>query len=712
MVTAEQRQDEAASVKTKEVLLEIREEAAEDFRAVSAAHESAKENIKFIHGDQWDAAAKKARDGRPTLVFPKLTQYLDRVYGSMLQKRPAISVRADDQMASNTKARLASGKRVAMSNAMAGMMRQIDAINNAQIAYLYAYEMALAAGFGHWRYRADYKPYSFDKVITIDPIWDVFSVVWDQMSDDITNDDARRCLILTEMTKDAFEAQYPGATSATFTSDSGMAHMTDWVKGGVITVAERFTKRPKTYRLCELSDGRIVQWEDDDDAIKDELAQMGGIQVARERKHDGHEIAWVRVAGQDILDEEVIFPGETIPVVTCYGRLLKVDGKWVYRALHEHAKDEQRAYNYARTRAIEKVALSPLVPFIVGSSQIKGFETLWSTANTLPHAYLPYDDTHNPNRPSREHGETDLTGLRDMIQMSENGIMSATGQFEASMGRESNETSGRAVLARAQQSDQVASPFEENYHVALTKGGRIVADWIPRVYSTQSMAQILNEDGTEDGFAIGRQEIVDEQTGKTFILNDLSAGRYAIKIGTAPEFSTRRQEAIQGLTEFAQSFPGAAEVIASDILRNMDIPDAEKMAKKVESMLPPEIRQAGEQDDDQEIPPQAKAAIEQAQQVMQQAQEAVQAVQQETEAVVQERDALKAQLAAEKAAAEQAAAQSKLDRDAEMLGFEKRMFALEQKHATDKLAADKAIADMKQKAAVDAVKKEETADVD
>jgi len=412
------------------------------------------------------------------------------------------------------------------------------------------------------------------------------------------------------------------------------------------------------------------------------------------------------VAGQDILDEEVILPGEIIPVSTCYGRRLKVDGKWAYRALHEHAKDEQRAYNYARTRAIEKVALSPLVPFIVGSSQIKGFETLWSTANTSPHAYLPYDDTHNQNRPSREHGETDLTGLRDMIQMSENGIMSATGQFEASMGRESNETSGRAVLARAQQSDQVASPFEENYHVALTKGGRIVADWIPRVYSTQSMAQILNEDGSEDGFAIGRQEIVDEQTGKTFILNDLSAGRYAIKIGTAPEFSTRRQEAIQGLTEFAQSFPGAAEVIASDILRNMDIPDAEKMAKKVESMLPPEIRQAGEQDDDQEIPPQAKAAIEQAQQVMQQAQEAVQAVQQETEAVVQERDALKAQLAAEKAAAEQAAAQSKLDRDAEMLDIEKRLFAMEQKHATDKLAAEKAIAEMKQKAE----KKEEAAE--
>lgn len=711
MTTDEQRKDEAASTKTKEVLLEIREEADEDFQGVSKAHEAAKENIKFIQGDQWDPEALKTRKGRPTLVFPKLTQYLDRVYGSMLQKRPAISVRADDHMASSSKARLASGKRVAMSNAIAGMMRQIDAINNAQIAYLYAYEMELAAGFGHWRYRADYKPYSFDKVITIDPIWDVFSVVWDQMSDDITNDDARRCLILTEMSKDAFEAQYPGASTATFTADSGQKHMTDWVKGGTIMVAERFTKRPKSYRLCQLSDGRIVQWQDSDDAIRDELAQMGGVTVARERKHDGHEIAWIRVAGQDILDQEVIFPGETIPVVTCYGRRLKVNGKWVYRALHEHGKDEQRAYNYARTRAIEKVALSPLVPFIVGSSQIKGYESLWATANTDPHAFLPYDDTHNPNRPSREHGETDLTGLRDMIQMSENGIMSATGQYEASMGKESNETSGRAVLARAQQSDQVSGPFEENYHVALTKGGRIVADWIPRVYSNQTVAQILNEDGTEDGFEISRQEIVDEQTGKTFILNDLSAGRYAIKIGTAPEFSTRRQEAIQGLTEFANAFPAAAEVIASDILRNMDIPDAEKMAKKVESMLPPEIRQAGEQDDDQEMPPQAKAAIEQAQQVMQQAQEAVQMAQQEAEAVVQERDALKVEVEAQRVAAEQKAAQVKLDRDAEMLAIEKRMFAMEQKHAADKLAANKAVADMQQKAAADAVKEKETADV-
>ena len=680
MTTTEQRADEARSAQALTRLQEIRELAHEDFDGVSSAHESARENIRFIYGDQWDPVAKAARlrDKRPMLVFPKLAQFLDRVYGGMLQKRPSITVRADDQVAASVKAATESGKRIAMSEGFAGMMRQIDAINNAQIAYLNSYELALAAGFGHWRYRIDYKPYSFDQVILIEPVWDPFSVVWDQLSNDLNNDDAMRCLLFTEMRKKDFEAQYPGAVTAGFPADSNQKHMSDWVKNGTVMVAERFEKRPKRYRICELSDGRVVKWEDDHDAIKDELAKAQ-VEINRERRHDGWEILWEKVAGADILEEEVILPGENIPVVTTYGRRLMVEGKWTYRALHQHAKDEQRAYNYARTRAIEKVALSPLTPFIIGKSQVNGYEGLWGTANTTAHAFLPYDDSDNSNRPTREYGQTDLSGLRDIIQLSEQGLMSAIGQYEAALGQSSNEKSGRAVYARAEQSDQVTSPYDENYHVALSKGGRIVTDWLPFVYAPASVVQILNEDGTEDSIVLGRQDILDEQTGKTVILNDLSVGRYAVKIGTAPEFSTQRQEAVQGLTDFATAFPETATVIAPDILRNMDVPGAHKMARKAEALLSPEVRQAGEDDDGQQLPPQAQAAVEQAQAAMQQAEAMVQEVQQEAQGVAEERDALKAALAAEKVASEQAATQSKIDRERELLALERKLFDMQQR---------------------------------
>ena len=95
MKTEEQRKDEAD---TKPLLEEAREVAHVDLEGVSARHEKARESIKFLAGDQWDPQAKadRLREKKPLLIFPKLNQFVDNVYGSMLQQRPAITVRPDD----------------------------------------------------------------------------------------------------------------------------------------------------------------------------------------------------------------------------------------------------------------------------------------------------------------------------------------------------------------------------------------------------------------------------------------------------------------------------------------------------------------------------------------------------------------------------------------------------------------------------------------
>lgn len=104
----ERNRDMAASGDVQEFLERAREEAHEDTQHIAASHEAMKERIRFLNGDQWDPVAKaeRKRDKRPTLIFPKLNQFVDGVYGSMLQQRPAITVRADDAQARNMKASL------------------------------------------------------------------------------------------------------------------------------------------------------------------------------------------------------------------------------------------------------------------------------------------------------------------------------------------------------------------------------------------------------------------------------------------------------------------------------------------------------------------------------------------------------------------------------------------------------------------------------
>ena len=679
----EKNRDMAASGDVQAFLEQAREEAHEDNDHISASHEAMKERIRFLNGDQWDplAKAERKRDNLPTLIFPKLNQFVDSVYGSMLQQRPAITVRADDAQARGMKAELDGGKRVAMAQVRAGMMRQIDAVNQAQIAYLNAYEGAISWGMGHWRLRIDYQPYSFDQVILIEPIWIPYSVVWDAASKDIINRDARRCWIYTEMPKAQFEQDYgKGLATTSFTPASDVSHLSEWVKGGTITVAERFDRVPKRYTLLQLSDGRIIRRTPDTDAIRDELEQSG-VTVVAERPDQGWEIQWRKMSGADVLEGPTPIPGERIPVITVYGRRLWVDDKMMVRSLIDNSMDEQRAYNYARSKAVQTVALAPQSPFIVGASQVNGHEALWKLANTKSLAYLTYDDSDNPNPPQRQRSGADLSGIRDLIELSERGLMSGIGRYEASLGQRSNETSGRALLARQEQGDQITEAFEENYRYALTQSGTIVNEWIPEVYSNGMTAHILNEDGSTDMVNIGRQEIVDEQTGKTVVLNDLSVGRYAVKVDTAPEFTTQRQEQNAGLTEFAQAFPTAAPAIASDVLRTMDIPNAERMARKAEAMLPPEVRAAGDDEEESPLPPQAKAAIEQAQQMAQQAQQVVEETQAELEELTAAKADLERRVQAEREAARLAKDKAQVDYDRRMLELERKLFNLEQRLA-------------------------------
>lgn len=679
----EKNRDEAASRDVQDFLQQAREEAHEDTQHISTSHEAMKERIRFLNGDQWDpmAKAERKRDKRPTLIFPKLNQFVDGVYGAMIQQRPAITVRADDAQARDMKAQTAGGKRIAMAQARGGLMRQIDAVNQAQIAYLNAYEGAISWGMGHWRLRIDYKPYSFDKVILIEPVWDPYSVVWDVLSRDVINRDARRCWIFSEIPKAQFELEYgEGRATTSFSPDTDTGHMSEWVKSGGVVVAERFGRVPKQYTLLQLSDGRIIRRTPDVDAIRDEL-ERAGVTVVAERPDQGWEIVWRKMSGADVLEGPIGIPGENIPVITVYGRRLWVDGKMVVRSLIDNSMDEQRAYNYSRTRAIEKVALAPLTPFVIGASQINGHEALWKLANTKSLAYLTFDDSENPNPPRREMGASDLSGIRDLIELSERGLMSGIGRYEASLGQRSNETSGRALLARQEQGDQITEAFEENYRYALTQSGTIVNDWLPEVYGNGMTAHILNEDGSADMIDIGRQEIVDEQTGKTVVLNDLSVGRYAVKVDTAPEFSTQRQEQNAGLTEFAQAFPTAAPAIGADVLRTMDIPNAERMARKVEAMLPPEVRAAGDDEEESPLPPQAKAAIEQAQQMAQQAQQLVEETQAQIEELTAAKADLERQVKAEREAAALAQDKARVDYDRRMLDLERKLFQVEQRLA-------------------------------
>jgi hypothetical protein len=204
----------------------------------------------------------------------------------------------------------------------------------------------------------------------------------------------------------------------------------------------------------------------------------------------------------------------------------------------------------------------------------------------------------------------------------------ASGQYDAAMGKQSNETSGRAIMARQRESDNATFHFIDNVARAIRYTGKILIDLIPKVYDTARVVRILGEDGKDDMVHIdpqAPQAFQEEQdlTGKIKEIYNPSVGRYDVVVAVGPSYGTKRQEAFQALSEISSRNPQLMQVAGDLVMKAADFPMAEQIAERLEKTLPPGL--ADPKDGEQPIPPE----VMQQMQAMGQQNQAMQAALQE-----------------------------------------------------------------------------------
>jgi hypothetical protein len=172
------------------------------------------------------------------------------------------------------------------------------------------------------------------------------------------------------------------------------------------------------------------------------------------------------------------------------------------------------------------------------------------------------------------------TALISELEWASEGVKANFGQYDASLGAVSNETSGRAILARTKQSDTATFNFPDNLNMALMRVGRIVFDMIPAYYDTERTVKILNEDNTEDMITINK--IVDPQT-------NVNIGKYSVKVVTGPNYNTKRQETADAMLTMINAAPDQLPIMADVLMQNMDWEGADILAKRFKKLLPPQL---------------------------------------------------------------------------------------------------------------------------
>lgn len=571
---------------------------------------TAKDDIEFARlSKQWPDDVKRQREleRRPCLTINKVAPVIRQVVNDARQNRPSITVRPVDSKADPETAEV-----------LAGLIRAIENSSDADIAYDTAVDQAVSGGFGYWRVDLSYAnslseaddvsalgAEAFEKDICINRVPNQFAVYGDPDCMDADSRNWNRCLILDRMSHSTFKAKYPDAKRADFSSSDWLASGASWCTNEEVTVAEYWV-REETKKLIvgvQMPDGSpvVMHWDDWPKAEAE-----GGKIIAPPRAIKAYKVTQYIVTAVEVLETND-WLGQYIPIVPVYGDEVILGGKRYLRSLIADAKDPNRMVNYWRTVSTELVALAPKAPFI---GRVGAFETdlaKWETANSATHAFIEFD---GPDMPERQpFAGVPAGALQEALNASDD-IKAVTGLYDASLGAKSNETSGKAIMARQREGDVSTFHFIDNLTRSIRHTGRIVIDLIPKVYSTPRILRILGEDGKTAMVPVNQPtpEGVEQSEGAEVArVFDIRVGRYDVVVQAGPSFTSRREEAATQMIELVRAFPDAAPVIGDLLAKNLDWPGADEIAKRLEAMLPPNIRGEGQGG----LPPEIQQQVQQ-----------------------------------------------------------------------------------------------------
>lgn len=574
-------------VKDEDLLRETvtRYERAAEFEREN--RDAAMDDLRFRAGDQWTDEATRLRKGRPTLTINRTGQFVRQIVGDVRLNKPAIKVRAADGAADPKVAEIYEG-----------LIRHIENVSDADTAYITGVDNAATCGMGHWRVKTQYSnDDAFDQDIRIKRIKNPMAVLFDPNATELTRVDANWCFVIQNVSLDEFKLLYPDALVSSFELSQRYDWLvnTDWWTEDFVRIAEYWKKVPVEKTLWLMASGKVI--DASDMTAEDEAAAQAetGDEIMRKRTVNSHKIVQYIVSGAEVLSGPHEWPGRYIPIVPVWGEEIHL-GEKVYRhGIVRFAKDPQRMLNYHRSANAEAIALQPKAPFIVTPEQIEGQEQYWQEANTSSRPYLLYNATANAQKPQREPPPQPNSAAIEAAQEAAQDMNATTGIYPPSLGERSNETSGKAILARERQGDVGSYLYVDNLSKAIAHTGRILVDLIPHIYDTPRVVRILGVDGTQRMVQINQET---DQMGMPLParMNDLSVGEYDIEVEAGPSFSTKRDEAAESMMNFIQAVPPAGPLIGDLIAKNMDWPGADKIAERLRKVLPPGIAEPDEND--------------------------------------------------------------------------------------------------------------------
>jgi hypothetical protein len=535
-------------------------------------------DLQFLAGDQWPENVKAIRGTkRPMLTVNRLPQFVRQVTNPTRDADIAIKVTPVGEV-----------KDPALANIFNGVIKQIEYQSTAKTVYVTGNEHQAGCGIGWWQVLTEYvDDANFLQEIRLRSINNPLSVICDPAAIMPTREDAMWIAVLEQWPLKAFKRRYPNAACESVdTPDQNSRATFRWSTSEIVTLAMYYRKVPTEKLLALHQSGRVT------DITRMGEAEVGQLDaqdpITNTRRVHTHRIEKYLVSGSEVLEGPIAWAGKYIPLVPVIGAETPLPTGQFRYGIVRFARDPQQMLNFYRTATAEAIALAPKTPYLVTIEQIGEFREYWDTLNTENRPYLPYkpDPLVQGNRPVREHAPEPPVALIQGANEAGEDLKSVTGIYDATLGAKSNETSGIAIQRRDAQGDNANSHFADNLMHSLVHTGRILIDLIPKIYDTERVLQIMDEAGVAQEVTIN--QVLYAVDGTPVLANDLNAGRFDVRVTVGRGYATRRLEALGAMLEFAKSLPPQAQLLLLDLIaKNSDWPDAEQVARRFRTLIPP-----------------------------------------------------------------------------------------------------------------------------
>ena len=570
------------------------------------------DDLKFAAADayngyQWPNEILRTRDlsDKPCLTLNVVRQHNLMISNEMAKNKASAKILG-----------IGNGATQESANCVRDIIRHIEHVSKAQLAYKNGRNFMVKGGKGWWRLLTDYESTdTFDLEIYIGMVPDPLSVYGDPDAQDPCGRDMKYAFVFDFLPDEDVRALVPdwsvdGPTKTPLGLASGE---TFWIEKDHTMVCEYFRKVKVPDRLISFVNDlgrRVVIKESNlpEDAVGPLLVRKGTMA----RPIEDEKVEWKLIIGEQVVDETE-WPGKFIPLIKCVGEEEIIEGLYDCKGHTRAMQDAQRMFNYNASASVEYGALQSKTPWLAPAKAIEEFESMWNTANTENHSVLIWNhvDDQNPDQQIPPPIRVEPPGISPVyeqgMQTALSQMMMVSGQYQNTMGEQGNERTGSAINARQDQGDTSTFHFQDNYEDALVYTYEQIIDLFPKVYDTRRVKHILNDDGVDMEVLIdpgARQAYSQKLNHNNLVVERVfnpQLGKYDVAATIGPDTPTRMQETQDALALILTQAPGLTGIIGDLLLKAMPFEEAQEAALRLKRMVPPQALGQGPTPQEQQL---------------------------------------------------------------------------------------------------------------